>query len=116
MTQEEFDNWMDNRIESWHNSTSTKELYEYLGLTQQEYMEWVENPDRFFKKRIVRNNSMQQIDIVDFAENDLGVDLLEYQKTMLRNLELGAYPVYHRYDGRYDVLRYMMLAKLLCTE
>lgn len=52
MTQEEFDNWMDDEVEKWHNSTNTKEIYEYLGLTQQEYREWVENPERFFKKHI----------------------------------------------------------------
>jgi hypothetical protein len=54
MTQEEFDNWMDGRIEKWHTSTSTKEIFEFLGLSQQQYREWVENPAQFFKKHIVK--------------------------------------------------------------
>lgn len=31
-------------IDAWHDSASDQSVYEYLGITQQEYFRWVENP------------------------------------------------------------------------
>lgn len=32
-------------VEKWHNSPSGIEIYEYLGMTWEEYSLWVSNPD-----------------------------------------------------------------------
>jgi len=32
-------------VNTWHKSTSDKELYEFLGMTKEEYKLWVEYPD-----------------------------------------------------------------------
>ncbi|UVI31010.1 hypothetical protein [Paenibacillus spongiae] len=37
--QEEIEDY----IEEWHESNSTEEVYEYLGMTEEEYAIWVEN-------------------------------------------------------------------------
>jgi len=38
---------IDNRIDQWHKSDSKLELHEYLGMTQDEYVSWVINPNFF---------------------------------------------------------------------
>ena len=36
---------IDDYVDIWHDSNSTDELYEFLGMTRQEYWLWVRNPD-----------------------------------------------------------------------
>lgn len=36
---------IDNLIDAWHASGSTKSLYEFLGWTREEYWAWVRNPN-----------------------------------------------------------------------
>jgi DNA-directed RNA polymerase specialized sigma subunit len=33
----------DDLIEEWHNSNSEMEIYEYIGMTKEEYFKWVED-------------------------------------------------------------------------
>jgi hypothetical protein len=35
---------IDDYVEEWHLSDSTKTIYEYLGLTWEEYGRWIVNP------------------------------------------------------------------------
>lgn len=37
---------IDEYIDNWHNSESNEELYQYLGMTQEEYHIWVEDDDK----------------------------------------------------------------------
>lgn len=37
---------IDDAIEYWHTHDTGNELYEYLGMTEQEYFDWVTKPDR----------------------------------------------------------------------
>lgn len=36
---------IDDFIDEWHESDSDQEIFEYLGMTQQEYRLWVHDPD-----------------------------------------------------------------------
>ena len=36
---------IEDSIDEWHESESELEIYEYLGMTQQEYRMWVHDPD-----------------------------------------------------------------------
>ena len=36
---------IDDYVDIWHDSNSTDELYEFLGMTLQEYDIWMTNPD-----------------------------------------------------------------------
>jgi hypothetical protein len=36
---------IDDFVERWHDNDSTEEIYEYLGLTFEEYSLWVSDPD-----------------------------------------------------------------------
>lgn len=36
---------IDDVIDRWHDSDSDDEIYEYLGMTKQEYRMWVHDPD-----------------------------------------------------------------------
>jgi len=36
---------IDDIVDEWHESDSESELFEYLGMTQQEYRLWVHDPD-----------------------------------------------------------------------
>ena len=36
---------IDDIVDEWHDSDTTEELYEYLGMTQQEYRLWIHDPD-----------------------------------------------------------------------
>ncbi len=36
---------IDDFIDEWHESDSDEEIYEYLGMSQQEYRLWVHDPD-----------------------------------------------------------------------
>ncbi len=42
---EEFEDQIDNYIETWHREPNDLELHDYLGLTEQEYALWVEQPE-----------------------------------------------------------------------
>lgn len=42
MTNEEIDDATDR----WHQNPEGKELHEYLGMTEEEYADWVKNPTR----------------------------------------------------------------------
>lgn len=36
---------IDDYVDKWHESDSDQSLFEYLGMTQQEYILWVHDPD-----------------------------------------------------------------------
>ncbi len=36
---------IDDYIDLWHNSDSEEKLHEFLGMTHDEYIEWVKHPD-----------------------------------------------------------------------
>lgn len=36
---------IDDYVDEWHESDSKQELFEFLGMTQKEYMLWVQTPD-----------------------------------------------------------------------
>jgi len=36
---------IDDRVDEWHESDSSVEIFEYLGMTQQEYRLWIHDPD-----------------------------------------------------------------------
>ena len=36
---------IDDAIDDWHDSDSDLEIYDYLGMTQQEYRMWLHDPD-----------------------------------------------------------------------
>ena len=38
------------RIAEWHESLSTQPIHEYLGMTQEDYVSWVINPNFFDEK------------------------------------------------------------------
>ena len=42
---------IDDYIEKWHDSDENRSVYEYLGMTEEEYLLWVEND--FYLKYIV---------------------------------------------------------------
>lgn len=52
---------IDDYIDIWHDSQGDEPIYEFLGMTQEEYARWVKNPD-----------CLSQIIIAHF--NDTGVE------------------------------------------
>lgn len=38
---------IDERIAEWHKSLSPQPIHEYLGMTQEDYVSWVINPNFF---------------------------------------------------------------------
>lgn len=55
MDDEDSSSIFDAKIEEWHNSESYLDLYEYLGLTLDQYKKWLKNPElieKNFKKFI----------------------------------------------------------------
>jgi len=44
------DGIFDDKIDEWHESDSELKLYEYLGLTFEQYKDWIKNPVEFEKK------------------------------------------------------------------
>lgn len=36
---------IDDYVDIWHDSNSTDELYEFLGMTRPEYVMWMKDPD-----------------------------------------------------------------------
>lgn len=37
---------MERRVREWHESDSTLELHEWLGMTEEEYARWLTNPGK----------------------------------------------------------------------
>lgn len=45
MTKINIDELINNMVDDYHNSDTELEIFEYLGITQEEYRSWVKNPD-----------------------------------------------------------------------
>lgn len=60
---------IDDYIDDWHNSDSDEKIYEYLGMTEEEYGLWVE--DESVLKSIVycRKNKKSIKDILEFNKS-----------------------------------------------
>lgn len=63
---------IDDYIEEWHESDSKLEIYQFLGMTQEEYRIWVEDESRL--KDIIRCH-MSGLNISTIIENDNSDDL-----------------------------------------
>jgi DNA-directed RNA polymerase specialized sigma subunit len=44
---------IDDFVDAWHESDSDLEIYEYLGMTEEEYGEWVMNGDQVLNHFLV---------------------------------------------------------------
>ena len=44
MTNIDVEKWMEDRIKEWHICKCDVKLSEYLGISDEEYSRWVENP------------------------------------------------------------------------
>lgn len=51
-------NQVDDFVDEWHNNNSLLELYKYLGLTKQEYINWCFQGNKYLKKFERKNKFM----------------------------------------------------------
>lgn len=59
-------------IEMWHGESISKELHEYLGMTWEEYQEFVQTPVRFFRNQVPKKNVPPDIE-VPYGEDTLSL-------------------------------------------
>ena len=82
---------IDYYIEKWHEDKSVEcELYDYLGMTESEYFDWVRDPDYIHEILLRRKNLIDAVNKYRkepalFVEEFLNIILYPYQKIMLNS-------------------------------
>lgn len=63
---------LDLYVEQWHKHNGNENVYDFLGITEQQYMTWLKNPDDLEKElkplKIKKNKEATAKELIDIAK------------------------------------------------